>query len=290
MGLSVNHVRDLKVNVVMHPDRNYQASPDRLTFPLHQGMGFVTGLYNGLTPRFNTNVLYRHVERVTSFSRPGFTKYRITLENGKIWLLYAVRTNAGFNQNLGGDPCILELRSNRELTATAKFRGIIQVAKLPASQYEYLYDNAAGSYVKEKKIVARTDGNTGSYGFDFTKGGVPSNSALLNFVLPHHTESLVEGQRTGLQLASTTKGMMTAVVGNRIIMMENDLPLPYGMWPLGQDRRTATYSQAQLAVIAAAVQAEINENMEGQTNLDSMYFAGKVSGSYTSNLVAYAGV
>lgn len=50
----------------------------RITFPLTQGMGFVTGLYTNLTPIFQSAVFYNSVEKVTTFVRAGVTKYRVS--------------------------------------------------------------------------------------------------------------------------------------------------------------------------------------------------------------------
>lgn len=282
MGLSITEATHLKANVILHPDKNNQGSPNRITFPIHQGMGFITGLYNNLTPKFSSGVLYRNTRRVTDNQRAGITKYRIQLEDGKIWLLYAVRTDGeSFTQNRGGDPLMLEARSYRELVATGPFTGIIQLAKLPdggsAAEIEKIYDNAAGSYVNGKELHASVDGNVASYGFTFTKGGVPANTPLLNFALPHHVDSLVEGQVTKLKMDSTTKGVMTAVLGDKWTMREHDLPTSFGMWPLNENKQTARYSQAQLAKIKAAVMNEVDEDMQGASDLDSMYFSGKVS-------------
>src|SRR6266516_3296034 len=69
------------VNVLLLPNPN---SPPAIMFPLVQGMGFVTGIYNNSTPYIQSSVFFRSVVRVNQAPRGGVIKYRITLEDGKI--------------------------------------------------------------------------------------------------------------------------------------------------------------------------------------------------------------
>ena len=54
-----------------------------ITFPLVQGMGFITGLYYGLKPVIQSSVFVRNLARASDYPRAGVFKYRITLEDGK---------------------------------------------------------------------------------------------------------------------------------------------------------------------------------------------------------------
>ena len=60
-----------------------------VTFPLVQGMSFVTGIYNGAIPVLQTGVFFRSIVKATSTLKSGVTKYTVILEDGKTWLLYA---------------------------------------------------------------------------------------------------------------------------------------------------------------------------------------------------------
>src|SRR2546421_4542589 len=82
-------------NVLLLPNSN---SPPAIMFPLVQGMGFVTGIYNNSTPYVQSSVFFRSVVRVNQAPRGGVTKYRITLEDGKI-----VCRSCGSHTN----PCLL---------------------------------------------------------------------------------------------------------------------------------------------------------------------------------------
>lgn len=78
--MTSDNLRAFSANVHLHPRAG---SPPGITFPLVQGMGFVTGIYNGLRPVVNSSVFFRSVNRATDFTRPGMAKYRIVLEDGR---------------------------------------------------------------------------------------------------------------------------------------------------------------------------------------------------------------
>jgi endo-1,3(4)-beta-glucanase len=58
-------------------------APPAITFPLLQGMGFVTGIYNNARPVIESGVGFRSITRVPDFSASLTQKYRILLEDGK---------------------------------------------------------------------------------------------------------------------------------------------------------------------------------------------------------------
>lgn len=76
MDLRIDAMKQMSANVHLLANGN-DRSNRKITFPLTQGMGFVTGLYTNLTPRFESAVMFRSVERVTTFNRPGMTKYKV---------------------------------------------------------------------------------------------------------------------------------------------------------------------------------------------------------------------
>jgi endo-1,3(4)-beta-glucanase len=106
----------INVNVQSQP-----GSPGRITFPLVQRMGFVTAVYTGLQPTLQSSIFFRTVVAAGS-PKPDVYKYRVTLEDGKTWLVYAI-PSSGVNPNL-------QLASNALLQGPAGFSGFIQVAKI----------------------------------------------------------------------------------------------------------------------------------------------------------------
>lgn len=82
---------------------------------------------------------------------------------------------------------------------------------------------------------------------------------------------------TTVALNTTTKGIATAVVADSWTLVEK-LPTTMGFAPwspaLGN---VQTLSAAAISKIASVAALEISQNMSAQTNLNSMYYSGKVS-------------
>jgi endo-1,3(4)-beta-glucanase len=245
-------------------------SGSSITFPVVQGMAFVTGLYANLQPAIQSSVFFRNVVSVGS-PRPGIFKYRITLEDGKVWLLYAT-PSSGIDPNL-------RLVSSTLLQGLPNFSGTVQIAKNPDTS-ESIYDSAAGAYPTSATVSGHANGNTASYSLTWTKGGPNAqDTTLLMFALPHHVESFDATTRTRLtsvQLSTTTKGIATAVVADSWTMMETNLPTDMGFapWRPGSGN-VSTLSGAAISAIQRVSAAEVSQDMSAQTNLDSMYFSGK---------------
>ncbi len=147
-------------------------------FPLVQGQGFVTAKYNAATPLIQTGVFFRTVTKASKQPKPGFVKYKMLLEDGHTWLLYAQATK--------GDPLDLQVVSNGIARAKGPFTGIIQVAKDPVGGGgEAMYDQTCGAYPTDVALSGTTQGMRGTYTFAFQKAGL-ANTNLLMFGLPHH--------------------------------------------------------------------------------------------------------
>lgn len=263
-------------------------SSSKITFPLVQGMGLVTGVYTNLQPVIQSSVLFRSVS-VGARSSAGIFKYQITLEDNKSWLLYATPRN-------GQDPQ-LSLVSNTELRGVFNWYGVIQIAKNPAgSSGEYIYDNTAGVYPTAMDLTASTFSQTGTYQFRWRKAGLTGASGpkLLMFALPHHVESFTGPTpfaTAPLRLQTTTKGIATAVVADAWTLVEANLPVDMGFapWngslPLGS-RSTTTLSPTAINVINKVAESEIKQDMGNQTDLDSMYFSGKALSKFAALVYA----
>jgi endo-1,3(4)-beta-glucanase len=114
----------------------------------------------------------------------------------------------------------------------------------------------------------------------FSQAGIP-NSKLVMFARPHYTESFspkTAAAATNLQLNTTTKGLATAVVADSWTMVEN-LPTTMGFapWSPSIGDGNTKFSAASLAAILNVATSEVSQNMSEQTNLNSMYYSGKVS-------------
>ncbi|OCK79392.1 glycoside hydrolase family 81 protein [Lepidopterella palustris CBS 459.81] len=247
-----------------------------ISFPLVQGMGFVTGLYNGATPNIGSGIFFRTLTYVGQVNGVTY-KYRIVLEDSTNWLLYATPTGS-----LGAPPFILH--NSTMIQGPAAFHGTIQVAKNPANTSgEASYDASAGSYAVNASITGTVDGTSGSYTLAWMKGGI-QNQTLLMFGLPHHIASFdktTSGALTTIQLATTTKGMAQAFACDKFTMVESNLPTEIGFAPWSPSGNGATgsvgktLSNAAIAAINSAGASELNQNIIAQTSLNSMYYSGK---------------
>lgn len=265
-AISMDSLTAFSANVNLSP--KIGAAPV-ITFPLVQGMGFVTGIYTGGTPILQTGVFFRSLTKSSKNPKPGVTKYTILLEDGKTWLLYAYSTN--------GAGLEFTVVNNGLAQATSNFNGIIQIAKNPGNA-ESLYDAACGSYATSASISGRTNGSAAAYTLSFSKGGL-ANTTLTMFALPHHIQSMsprTSSEMTNVQLATTTKGMATAITADSWTM-EEILPTTMGFAPwspqIGVER--STLSSSAIATIQSIAASEVSQDMNAQSNLDSMYYSGK---------------
>jgi len=238
-----------------------------ITFPLVQGMAFVTAQYKKATPLIQSSVFFR------TFSGPvtvgSSSKWKAVLEDGRTWLMYVTA-------NSGSSIPAFTLKNNSAVTASASFSGTIQIARMPTNAAETVYDQSASSYATGITISGTASGATGSYTFTWTKTG---SKPLLMYALPHHVASFnsaTAGAVTSVKLMTTTKGMATAVLANSWTMAESNLPvgMDFAPWTptLGSVK---SLSSAAVSAIQAAANSELAQDFNAQTNLESMYFSGK---------------
>lgn len=256
------------------------ASP-AISVPLVQGMGFITAVYNGVTPFIDSSIFFRTISPLPS-PKTGVTKYKLLLEDGKTWLLYATATN--------GTGLALTSTSSSRLSAAGPFTGTIQVAKNPGdvAAQEASYDSAAGSYPTSASISGSVNDASGSYTLSWTKAG--NGSPLIMNALPHHIQSMdatTSAGKTGIQLQSTTHGTMTGVVGDSWTMIELDMPtnMTFAPW-IAADGSTAAIPASAVAKINAAGTSELAQDMNAQSNLNSMYYSGKALSKFATAIYA----
>ena len=241
-----------------------------ISFPLVQGMGFITAMYNGSHPVIQTGVFFRTVTRVSADPKSNVAKFRLLLEDGKTWWLYAYK--------LEGEDLDLQVINNGYAEARRPFFGIIQVAKdVPGS--EPILDRAAGVYAETSDLSGSVSGSSGRYSFHFTARGHPG-SELLMWALPHHVQSFdheTAAATREIHMATTTKGLAKAVLATRWTMVESQMPVNMGFAPFSPERGSMdALSDDAKSVIRIVAKNEVSQNMIEQSNLDSMYFSGKV--------------
>lgn len=265
--LTTDALQAFSINAHLAPQVGSQSV---ITYPLVQGMGFITAIYRNLMPSIQSAVFFRSLVKSPQ-TGSGIFKYQLTLEDGKSWLLYAIPNN-------GQDPQ-LQLVSSSQIQGTRGWNGTIQVSHNNAGQAgETIYDISAGVYPIGGNVVAGVSGATGTYRLGWTKGGVTSKK-LLMFALPHHVatfDSVTASQKTNLRLQTTSKGIATAVYADIWTLVEPSLPIDMTFAPWTPNLKTkSTFSTNAANIIKQVAASEVSQNMNAQTYLDSMYFSGK---------------
>lgn len=257
------------------------ASTPTLTFPLVQGMGFVTGLYNDGTPLLQSGIGIENLTYVGSVIDGATYKYRALLSDGYSWLIYVTPKDPNYQENS------FTLLSPVAIQGPSSFGGYIQVAKIPGNtpDAEIVYDASAGSYATGVSIYGSVDGTTGTYVLSWTKEGA-TGQPLLIFALPHHLESFgseTSSRITDVQLETTTKGMATAVSGDSWTLEEPDLPIDMSFAPWSPaNGNIATLSTAAVEAINLAGAAELAQDISKQTDVGSMYYDGKALAKFAA--------
>jgi endo-1,3(4)-beta-glucanase len=273
-SLSGDSAGPFSVNVNLTPSG---ASDPAITFPLVQGQGFITGVYHDVQPLLQSGVgvsLFQYVK-----STAGTYKYRVTLYNQLVWMVYITPDDASTVP-------VMTLQDSGNIIGPKNFSGTIQVALRPGlKKQETVYDSSAGVYATGASISASVSGTTGTYTLQYAKGGKKART-LLMFALPHHQESfdsVTSSKVTPIQLMTTTKGLAKSVLADSLTMVEPDLFTDVGFTPVASNPKL---TKAARKAIRKAAALELSENIAVQTNLNSMYFAGKSLAKFASILVA----
>ncbi|CAG8956145.1 hypothetical protein HYFRA_00012062 [Hymenoscyphus fraxineus] len=241
-----------------------------IQLPIVQGMGFVTAGCNVVTPILQSGVLFRSIKKASQNPKPGVMKFIIELEDNNKWFLYAWSPS--------GNNLDFTVVNNELIQATSTFDGVLQFAKDPGNG-EALYDAASGAWPVTVDLSGTADGAIGAYTFTFRKEGYTSNPpTLLMYALPHHIASFSQGTRANvkdLQLDTTTKGRATAVVADSWTLSES-LPtsMGFGPWDPDQGEKKGLSGDAK-RIVHAIAEKEISQDMNAQSNLNSMYYSGK---------------
>ncbi|KAK4934277.1 endo-1,3-beta glucanase, partial [Elasticomyces elasticus] len=252
-------------------------SASYVKFPLVQGMAFVTSLYTNLQPEIQSSVFFRSIASAGQ-PKTGVYKYRMTLEDGKVWLLYATPAL--------GVPPSFQLVSSTMLQGLPNWSGTVQVAKLPSGGDETVFDAACGLYPTSGSVGGYASGSTGEYSISWSKAGpYANNGTLLMYALPHHVQSFenqTNAKMTKNQLRTTTKGMATAVAADYWVMSEV-LPTTMGFAPWQPEQQySSIMSDSVLKLIRNVSAIEASQNMSQQTNLNSMYYSGKALSKFAT--------
>ncbi|KAG0136433.1 endo-1,3(4)-beta-glucanase [Tuber indicum] len=272
-NISLTNPHSRSVNLNLHANTNkYGPIGHKITFPLVQGMGFITGRYDQLTPIISS---YSEFVKIEALSGPynGTQKWRLGLSDGRMWLLYVFPA-------VGSESPEFTYNPGEGLVGSREFTGVIQIAKADAEGQkgglEEITDLAAGVYPATVEMTGGVVGDVGSYKFEYKGWRDEECEGVLMYALPHHIASFDDNTsrgRTGLKLQSPTKGLMEAVRGNSWTMVERNLPTSV-TWLVTRGQRLSRHTTE---LIERTLVSEIKSNITGETNLNSMYFSGKAA-------------
>ena len=269
-ALTIDSITAFSARVhLSHDDK----APPAVSFPLVQGMPFITAEYSSTTPLIQTGVFFKTVTKATRNPKEDLAKFTFTLEDGATWRLYAWKTK--------GDELELQVINNSRAESKKPFTGIIQITKDPMTPgSEQLLDDGAGIYPETLKLTGAVDDIQGSYRFHFQRQG-HQNGHLYMYALPHHVQSFDDATKQRarkMQLQSTVKGLTTLVKGDNWVMIEPAMPVEMDFAPWHPEKgSTKVLSDRSKSLIRAAAAKELSQNIIAQSNLDSMYFSGKVN-------------
>lgn len=242
-------------------------------------MSFVTAGYRDAMPTIQTGGK-GFVDFCGPFVVGKSTKYRIKDFDGRRWLIY-INPIPGVDYDAAR---FFRLDPNT-LIGPAGFKGTIQVCKNPLGlETEPLYDKVCGAFVCEAKLTAVVNDTRGTYTFHYTKIGP---SPLLMFALPHHIQSLdpeLRARITRVRLRTTTKGMATAVLADKLSFTETNLPVSMHFSPWQPNTPRPRYTPEVLALIAAVAERDLRRAMSEAVPQESMYYAGKCLGRFATIL------
>jgi len=277
--LTTDSLEAFSVNVNLSPASDNSA---RITYPLVQGMAFVTAKYTKATPVLSSGVGFQNITYIGAAGDNTTHKYRLELTNGFSWLAYVTPQDTSYDVNS------FTLLDGNTIQGPSGFDGTVQVAKIPAgtSDAVAVYDSCAGAYPTSGSISGAVDGTYGWYTLSWQKGGVQSQD-LLMFALPHHMQSLSDQTKpsvTDVKLMTTVKGNSVAIKGSSWTLVEPELAVDMEFAPYqpGFGSIRAVSADAVAAINSAAT-SELQQNMSEMSNLDSMYYSGK-------ELAKYAGI
>ncbi|ODV77372.1 glycoside hydrolase family 81 protein [Suhomyces tanzawaensis NRRL Y-17324] len=289
-NMKVTQIKEMSVLVSLSADEN--DSSNHLDIPIAQGMGFVTGIYNGnLTPLLNSLIGFKDLTQESSDALDSrVQKYRATLFNGAQWLIYAILPNSSSDFKLSASDSF-------GIKGSSSVDGlIIQVAYAPSdSKSEGFYDEAAGSYVTDAKVTGAVSGGTAAtYNIEYTAKGTSSSGKPIIFALPHQVESLAASTKqtsTGIKLDSNTKGVMLAFLTSTLAL-EETLNTNVQFLPWAQTMTSElSYTSEQLNLLAKTANEELAVDIdETVASMDSTYYSGKVLDKYAYILLVVSDI
>lgn len=243
-------------------------------FPVIQGMGFVTAVYQDLSPLVTSAVGFRSLQYINSITLSNndiVTKYHAVLADNTEWLLYATNSR-------DRNPIQLELNNFNTITSQSTTSCVIQVV----CDTDNNIDVAAGCYPISCNVEWSTKDDRAIYQFNYALEGHSSSNNTLMYALPHHAQNFTQkiiNRKIQSCLESTVRGIMQGLITDQI-EMTIDIPSAVQFEPYTTiSGKHLHYSDEVLNSIRAAAIKEVEQDVVNGSNID-VYFAGKVLAKY----------
>lgn len=266
----------IQSSILLKSDKN-----KKITFPLVQGMGFVTAIYSGLNPKLQSAVGIRCFENLGKINGSKITKFSILLENEVKWSLYVFLDGSKVQPNMEVDIDLKQI-DGQTLVPVTDLSSLPLVFQLIPSSHDCV-DTIVGNYLVDCKLEGEvSNSDTGQYSFNYLVQGLHPQDGALIFCMPHHVQTMTDNTKTTqlsppITLDSTVYGKLT---GFKTSFLDFQVETPGSNYCLTHIE-SKSFSQAQINSIGLAATNEIqNGNVEAESNLDSMYFSGKALAKY----------
>lgn len=267
MKLEFANINHLSINALLK-----KSDDQYIMFPLVQGMGFVTAAYFSLVPKLSSAVGIKSMTVLPS-PRPGIQKYKLDLHNGVSWILYVTVPS--------GKSLSLVLKSENVILGDQKVHNcIFQIV----ADTNPAIDVAAGCFPVSCNLWGCTRSSLGTYKLIYETSGLSNGGKTLMYALPHHVKSFtpaMASKKINSFLDSTVYGKMTAYI-TKEFEMEVLIPKDLGFHPFSTipGKEIPSYSSNVIAAIEEAASFEAQGDIDAESDLDSMYFSGKILAKY----------
>lgn len=221
-----------------------------VSFPLVQGMGFVTGVYDLIIPEIKSGVGIKSVQgKLCQNNR--LSKYEITLNNDVKYTMY-------LSQNI-------RIRASTERIVFEKAVPNL-VIQIGFGTFDY-YDQVAGCYISNVEFSATTT----SYSFEYKTLGNNLTGAPLIFAPPHMVKNFSSTSQKTISDISVNLCVLGELKGCITPKLTINVQIPNVRFGF----RNESLSQNVLSVISEQASRDVNGDILSETDSDSMYFGGK---------------
>ncbi|KAL3237700.1 endo-1,3(4)-beta-glucanase RNJ42_00687 [Nakaseomyces bracarensis] len=263
ISLKFTDLRHMSIQVWFKKSDN-----EHMRFPVVQGMGFLSAVYTNMTPKINSAVGFRRLVSLGNI-RANIQKYQVELEDGVKWSIYATTARPE------NDFKLLQVNGN----TISSNRSVNQCTIQVVADVTPAIDDAAGCYPVDCTVVNAVSNGKGLYRLNYQTEGSSNKGTTLIYGLRHHMVSMTIDtalKNINSELDSTVMGTMRGFLTNTL-EMQVAIPNEIDFFPSTTiPGRSMKYEHNVLEKIRQAAAKEVHHDVLNESNLNSMYFSGKI--------------